>query len=157
MVPLLFVSNVLKMFWLKFSAFPLEKVSIKKIYCVFFKPGKDLWIHGNELFLAEFPAGAVLQETLIPFLQLTNDPSGLLRMVSVKFPVLSMSTHMRVLGFPSTAAWHDSEVPHGQNDWPFWTTLDPFGPLWTTLEHWQALPCLRNLGYFALLSVALQG
>ena len=124
------------------------KVSIKKIYCVFFKPGKDLWIHGNELFLAEFPAGAVLQETLIPFLQLTNDAKVLLRMVSVKFPVLSMSTHMRVLGFPSTAAWHDSEVPqlpHGQNDWPFWTTLDPFGPLWNidkpchVLEIWDAL------------------
>ena len=36
MVPLLFVSNVLKMFWLKFSALPLEIVLIKKIYCVLF-------------------------------------------------------------------------------------------------------------------------
>ena len=52
---------------------------------------------------------------------------------------------MRVLGFPSTVAWNDSDVPNGQNDWPFWTTLDPFGPLWNidkpchVLEIWDAL------------------
>ena len=35
------------------------------------KPGEDLWIHGDELFLAEFPAWAIFQETLVPFLSKT--------------------------------------------------------------------------------------
>ena len=144
MVPLLFVSNVLKMFWLKFSAFPLEKVSIKEIYCVFLNLGKIFEYMAMNFSLLSSPLGQSFRKPSYHSCNWQMMPKFGWSLSSF----LSMSTHMRVLGFPSTAAWHDSEVPqlpHGQNDWPFWITLDPFGPFWNidkpchVLEIWDAL------------------
>ena len=144
MVPLLFVSNVLKMFWLKFSALPLEIVQIKKSNCVFFSNlGKIFEYMAMNFSLLSSPLGQSFRKPSYHSCNWKMIPQCCSGWSLSSF--LSMSTHMRVLGFPSTVAWNDSDVPNGQNDWPFWTTLDPFGPLWNidkpchVLEIWDAL------------------
>ena len=57
MVPLLFVSNVLKMFWLKFSALPLEIVCIKKSNRVFSNLGKIFEYMAMNFSLLSSPLG----------------------------------------------------------------------------------------------------